>query len=141
MGRAVGVDYGLRRIGVALSDPRKIIATPFGTIETAKQPKETVLRLLQALSGHEIDLFVVGIPYRLKGTFGEIEPEIRRFIAALEEAQKAPVFTLDERLTTAQAERSLREGGMRRKERAKVVDKVSAALLLQSYLERMQIDR
>lgn len=140
MGRMVGVDYGLRRVGVALSDPRQVIASPLTTIQTGKTHAETVLSLLQALKTVTIELFVVGMPLHLNGTSSPMCTVVSQFVEALRQAQAAPVVIYDERFTTALADRLLREGGLNRKSRSQIADKVSASLLLQSYLERLQRD-
>jgi putative holliday junction resolvase len=135
MARIAAVDYGTKRIGVALSDPGKIIASPLTTLENGKEIAQTVARLLAVLAAHEIEEIVVGMPYHLSGLPSPLCATIRHFMEMLRQAQTAPVVAVDERLTTALAERLLKEQGLRRKQRSKIVDKLSAALLLQSHLD------
>ncbi len=139
--RIVGIDYGLVRIGVAVSDERKIIASPMMTFRAFKQMKETVKELLKELLLHsqtnkyEIEEIVIGLPLMMSGKRGLQADEVFHFVELLREETAIPIVTWDERLTTVQAERAMKEGGMSRKKRAKVVDKVAAVIILQNYLE------
>lgn len=139
--RIVGIDYGLVRIGVALSDESKILASPLMTYHASKQMKETVKGLLAELLRHsethryEIEEIVVGLPLKMDGKRGLQADEVMHFIELLREECAIPITTWDERLTTVQAEKAMREGGMSRKKRSKVVDQVVAVIILQNYLE------
>lgn len=132
--RVVGIDYGLKRIGVAISDENKILATSLGVMEAHHQSKETIRRLIELLKSYQIEKIIVGYPLHLSGKAGLLADEVKLFITALQEEMGCPVLPWDERLSTVQAERSLKEGGMRRKKRAKIIDAVTAVILLQSYL-------
>lgn len=142
--RVIGVDYGMSRIGLALSDERKIIATPLQTVLTEKKTEQTVAKLvallneLQEKERFEIEEIVVGLPLMMSGKTGFQADEVKHFVALLAESTTIPILTWDERLSTVQAERSLRESQMTRKRRSKVVDIVSAAIILQSYLDSKQ---
>lgn len=139
--RIVGIDYGLARIGIALSDESKIIASPLRTITSEKRAELSVTKLLQELAKHQEENrytlleIVVGLPLMMSGKPGLLADEVQHFVELLRAATSIPIVTWDERLTTVQAERSLRESNMTRKKRAKIVDNISAAILLQSYLD------
>jgi len=139
MARVVGLDFGLARIGVSLSDNSKIIASILGKIQTKKQTAATIQDLLALLTPYkdEIELIVLGNPLHLNGKVGHMADEVAHFKSELEANGPYPVLLWDERLSTLQAERSLREGNVNRKKRAKVVDGVAAAILLQSYLDSL----
>lgn len=139
--RIIGIDYGLARIGIALSDEMKIIASPRATIPCQKKIEETAKTLLEEMDrikkdkDCDIEEIVIGIPLRMNGQVGVQADEVKALAAVLESLVKTPITLWDERLTTVQAERSLREGKMSRKKRTKFVDNVAAALILQSYLD------
>ena len=143
--RLVGIDYGMSRLGLALSDERQIIATPFRTIQAQKKEERTIasvvatLSEIQQLYACEIEEIIVGMPFMMNGRKGFLADEVKHFIELLAQATSIPIRAWDERLTTVQAERSLRESEMTRKKRAKVVDIVSAAIILQNYLDHKHI--
>jgi putative Holliday junction resolvase len=139
--RIIGLDYGMARIGVSISDERKIIATPLMTIQAHKKSEHTAVKVvkdlqaLQETKGFIIEEIVIGLPLLLNGKTGLLADEVKHFVELLRKLTPIPVTLWDERLTTVQAERSLREGTMSRKQRSKVVDSVAAVILLQSYLD------
>ncbi len=139
--RLIGIDYGMKRIGIALSDERQIIATPFQTVQAETKTELTIAKILvllteiQSTKECEIEEIVVGLPLMMSGRTGFQADEVKHFVHLLEQATSIPVRMWDERLTTVQADRSLRESQMTRKRRSKVVDIVSAAIILQSYLD------
>jgi putative holliday junction resolvase len=139
--RLVGIDFGMSHIGLALSDERQIIATPFQTLQTQKKTEQTIITLLAVLDDFkqkndcEFEEIIVGLPLMMNGRKGLLADEVQHFIELLTKATTIPIKTWDERLTTVQAERSLRESQMSRKKRSKVIDVVSAAIILQSYLD------
>lgn len=145
--RLVGIDFGMSRLGLAISDERQIIATPFKTIQAEKKAELTVAKIVDALNeiqkshGCEIEEIIVGMPLMMSGRKGLLADEVVHFVKLLSEATSIPIRTWDERLTTVQAERSLRESQMTRKKRSKVVDIVSAAIILQSYLDHKHISK
>ncbi len=132
--RIAGIDYGLARIGVAISDPYKIIASPLKTVLNQKSLKETVGLVLQELQNYAIEEIVVGMPYRLNGQNSFSSDETNFFIEELKRQTTIPIKTWDERLTTVQVERAMKENNMSRKKRSKVIDAACATLILQSYL-------
>lgn len=141
--RTLGIDFGIARLGLAISDERKVIASPLITFQAEHRTEYTVKKLLEALdklqetNNYEIDLIVVGLPLMMSGKMGVIADEVKHFVSLLSQATTIPIITWDERLTTVQAERSLRESNLTRKRRSKVVDIVSAAIILQCYLDSL----
>lgn len=135
-GPVLGLDLGARRIGLAVSDEDARIAFPAGYL--TREGLEKDLEALQALiSERSIVRVVVGLPRRLDGREDTGAEAARRFAAALSEKTALPVDLQDERLTTVEAERALREAPARRRRgRKQVVDAMAAALLLGTYLER-----
>lgn len=133
MGRVLGIDFGDRRFGLALSDPTRTICRPFEVVEGEKN----VLARVAALIGEEgIDQIVVGLPKNMDGSIGPKARTVLAFVERLEGAVPVPVETLDERLTTVEAERSLAASGLSRDARKRRVDAVAAQILLQSWLAR-----
>jgi len=143
--RIVSLDYGLARIGVALSDERKIIAIGSLTIAAEKKAEQTAqkvaseLKKLAETQKFAIEKVVLGLPLKMDGTRGLQADEVAHFAELLKQHLECEVVLWDERLTSVQAERSLREGNLTRKQRAKQVDKVAAVLILQSYLDSLGI--
>lgn len=136
MARILGIDYGRARIGLALSDPKKIIASSLPTIKTKKTIEESVESLLKEVNLNEVEAIVIGLPLLLSGKESEMSLEVKKFAACLEEKSHLPVILWDERLTSKQVEKLLIEGGVKRKKRAQLADQMSALLILQSYLDR-----
>ena len=130
----MGLDYGTRRGGVALSDPSGLIAQPHGVIDQERQELEGELRRL--VEEMEVELVVVGLPISLSGSEGPAARAARAFADRVAELTHLPVELADERLSTVAAEAALREGGVRGPESRRMVDRVAAALMLQSYLDR-----
>lgn len=134
----MALDYGRRRIGVAVSDPTRTIASPRGVVPNADppdRPPPALLELLERLQPSEV---VVGIPLQMDGTEGEMAREARRFGRRVAERTGLPVIEWDERLSTAAAERELRAttSRRRRRERKGLADAIAASMLLRGYLER-----
>ena len=137
MGRILAIDYGTKRTGIAVTDPMRIIATPLETVLTT-----TLLSFLKAYAQREaVDEFVIGMPKTLKNEDSQIAPEVRKFVVALKSAfpEKA-VHEVDERFTSSMAMKAMIAGGMKKKDRQTKgnVDKISATIILQSFLEQSQ---
>jgi len=131
----LAVDPGSKRVGLAISDPAGTIAQPLTII--AAEPRETLAaRLAEVAQKHEVARIVVGLPRRMDGSFGPEAKAARELAGEVRAASKLPVELVDERLTTAAAEKSLLAGGMRRDKRRANIDRVAAAILLQSHLDR-----
>lgn len=132
--RALGVDPGSRRIGLALSDEERIIASPLDTLQVTA--RERAVRDVAALvAEHGVTQVVVGHPLRLDGSEGEAAKLARWFAERLRAVSGVPVELWDERLTSAGAERALRSAGVKARDQRGKVDRVAAAMLLQSYLD------
>lgn len=132
MGRVLGIDYGDVRIGVAVSDPAGIIATPLTTLRA-----DRALGEIRALCTQwQVERIVVGLPLNMNGTEGPQAARVRAFIGDLQRAlPDLPVETWDERLSSKAGERVLLEAGASRARRREVLDKLSAQIVLQSYLD------
>ena len=137
MSRILGVDLGTRRIGLALSDPTGTLASPYEVLQRSGDAARDRKAIIAAAVDAEAEKIVVGLPKSLSGKKGPAEKAARAEVDALREAAPAgmEIDLYDERFTTVIAQRSLIEAGMRRDARKKVVDKVAAAVMLQSYLE------
>ncbi|MBE0541399.1 MAG: Holliday junction resolvase RuvX [Verrucomicrobia bacterium] len=134
--RILALDHGTKRIGVAVSDELKIIATPLEYI-LAEPFADCLARLKEIVREKEVDLIIVGMPRNMDGTYGPAALKVQEFVAVLKDALTIPIKTLDERLTTVQAQKFLIQGNVRRAQRKEKVDKTAAAILLQSYLDSM----
>ena len=135
--RVLAIDHGTKRMGIAVSDELKMIAQPLEYIP-AEPFAAFLARLKDILREKEVDLVVVGLPRNMDGSYGPAALKVQDFVAALKGAITIPIKTLDERLTSVQANRFLIEGNVRREKRKEKVDKTAAAILLQSYLDGMQ---
>ena len=133
--RYMGVDLGTKRIGIALSDPMGMIASPFAVIGR-KGGKADLQEVVAIAQDYDVEMIVVGIPVDLKGQQGVAAQHVSGEIEQLRSLASVPVETYDERLTSAAAQRALRSGGLDSRGQRGVVDKVAAAMLLQSYLEQ-----
>jgi putative holliday junction resolvase len=132
--RVLGVDYGQKRIGLALSDETGTIAQSLDYI--AGGGIAAVSREIARVGAdRKVGKIVVGVPLRLDGTKSEQTERTLVFVAELRHATTIPVAQWDERLTTAQAERVLIEGNVRRSDRKQKIDKLAAQIMLQSYLD------
>lgn len=138
-GRVASIDFGLKRIGVAISDENRVIATSLGVVFAKKTTRETVEALACHFQKYTLSKIIVGHPMHLNGKEGFLADEVRFFVSHLKEKFSCDIVLWDERLSSVQAERSLKEGGMQRKKRAKVIDAVAAVILLQSYLEFLSL--
>jgi putative Holliday junction resolvase len=132
--RILALDHGTVRIGVALSDELKMIASPLEYIP-AEPFGEFLARLKALIAAKEVEQIIVGMPRNMDGSYGPAAEKVRAFIATLQETITVPIRTWDERLTSSQANRILIAGNVRRDQRKEKVDKMAAAILLQSYLD------
>lgn len=137
--RILGIDYGERRVGVALSDPMGLFASPLTVLERGRKLKKTVGEIAALVQKHEVGEVVVGLPLSMSGELGSKAKEVRAFVIRLREGLDVPVVEWDERLTTVAAERALIEGRVRRERRRNVIDKTAAALILGSYLDHRRM--
>jgi putative Holliday junction resolvase len=133
-GRVLGLDLGDVRIGVAISDPDRRLAVPFGTVHTgAPADLKAIAELVRE---HEVTLIVVGHPLMLSGRAETRARHAEEFVAALRQVLSVPVELHDERLSTVEADKALREAGAGSRDRRAAVDRSAAAVVLQSYLDR-----
>jgi len=137
-GRVLGIDYGTKRVGLAMSDPLRVIAGPVGTWENNAAFLD---RLASLIHEEAVTLVVVGMPYAPDGGKGTKAREVDGFIAQLRRRHPVPVVAWDESYTSVEAQRILIAGGKRRKQRrAKgAVDVMAARLLLQQFLDAQPV--
>lgn len=139
MSRYLGIDYGEKNVGLAMSDGQGIISQVFRTIRktSAKDAdKEVILELLAIIKEYDIAELVVGLPKNMNNTYGEKARQTLEFIDLMREYIINPIHTWDERLTTREAERMLIQADISRKKRKKVVDGIASQLILQGFLDR-----
>lgn len=138
MGRVMALDVGDVRIGVAISDIMGIIANPLETY-WRKNDDSDYAYFAKLCADKEVATIVVGLPLSLSGADNPQTEKTRAFVENLQKTVNVPIKFLDERLTTVSAERVLIEGGVRRENRKKVIDKVAATIILQNYLDYNKI--
>lgn len=134
--RIMGIDFGLVRVGLAIADPLRLFATPYGTFTR----KEAISRLVDVRDREGLERIVLGWPLRLDGTEGETVSLVRKFERQVEGALPGvPIVRWDERYTSVMAERAVRSSGRRRTVRSEKhrIDAAAAAILLQSYLDAL----
>ena len=136
MSRILGIDYGVKRIGLALSDPLKIIAKPYRTI-SGSTPSEIILFLKNIIKEKDIDKIIIGIPYTLKNKNSEMTEKVIEFIDFIKSNLSIDVSAYDERLTSQIAKQSLILQGIKTGHNKEDVDKTAAAIFLQNYLDEI----
>ena len=134
MSKVLAVDWGERRIGVAVSDPTRLLARALPTIYT-DNPKDAVRQVASVVTEEEVEEIVVGLPLNMDGSRGEAAESAEKMARRLREATRLPVRMWDERLTSSEARRMLRERGQRVGKDKGKIDARAAELLLQSYLD------
>jgi putative Holliday junction resolvase len=132
--RILAIDYGAKRVGVAVSDPTGTLATGLPTLErrSGERLRDAITRLV---SEHDVGEVLMGLPLNMSGTSGPRADEVRRFADELRQHLEIPVTLWDERLSTVRAQRVLRERGVKARAGKKHVDRVAAVLILQNYLD------
>lgn len=137
--RILGLDYGSKTVGVAISDPLGITAQGLETIFRERESKlrKTCARIDALVEEYEVEKIVLGFPKNMDGSQGERCEKTLEFKEILERRTGLPVELEDERLTTVAAENVLKESGVRREHRKETIDKIAAVFILQSYLDRM----
>ena len=133
--RAIGIDLGEKRIGVAISDSSGNLATPYEVVFRTGNRDQEHQQIRAIVEEVEAEILVIGLPLSLDGSEGKAAQGAREEAKAIAQVISVPVEMHDERLTTVEAERLLREQGLKGPERRKVVDKVAAAILLQAWME------
>lgn len=136
MSRVLALDYGLRRIGVAVTDPTRTIASPLTTLKRREGKRPPWAEIARIVEEQEVAEFVVGLPLNLDGEEGEWAAEVREFGAQLARRFERPIHWIDERLTSVMAERAVRGLGLRKgqREEKERIDAAAAALILQAFL-------
>lgn len=132
----MAIDYGKRRTGIAVSDPLQIIAGGLETVETAR----LIDYIRDYMSAEPVELIVVGMPMQPNGMPSENAARVKNFVARLKKVVAVPVEFYDERFTSVLAHRAMLDGGLHKKERRNkaLVDKISATIILQSYMESVR---
>ena len=132
MNPILALDFGRARIGAAISDELQFLAHPLETIPANEQAPSRVAEIVRE---KKVDHVVAGVPRQMNGQIGRAATEVLQFVEKLRAILPCPVVTWDERLTSAQANRVLLQGNVRRSDRKQKVDAMAAAILLQSYLD------
>lgn len=134
MGRILAIDYGMKRTGLAVTDPLRIIATALDTVNTA----DLIDYLKKYFQKEEVEKAIIGLPKRLNNTDSETAPAVRKFMETFKAAfPEKPIQAVDERFTSSMAQKAMIAGGMKKKDRQVKgnADKISAVLILQSYMQ------
>jgi putative pre-16S rRNA nuclease len=134
-GRVLGLDVGSRRIGIAVSDPLGITAQGLETLQRQNK-RQDMAALERVIRDHQVREIVVGLPLRMSGAEGTQSEKMQAFADDLRKRFRLPVHLWDERLTSAEANRLLRETDMSIEKRAKAVDRMAAVLILQAWMEK-----
>jgi putative Holliday junction resolvase len=134
MGRILGLDFGLRRVGAAISDPGRSIASPLEVYER-RDPTQDARHYRELIREHEIDRIAVGLPVHTTGREGELAALARQWGSWLASVTALPVVYIDERYTSVEAENLMISSGLRRQKRKALRDKLAAQILLQAYLD------
>ena len=137
MNRILGIDYGSSKIGLALSDPLKIIAKPFETIDNISDEKSLKI-ICSMIDEYFISEIVIGLPITLKNSFSKQTSIVEKFIELLKEKLSIKITVVDERLSSIEAKKSLIQQGVKTGLNKKEIDKTAAALFLQSYLNTIE---
>lgn len=138
--RVMGLDFGSKTVGVAVSDALLVTAQGIETIQRKSPGKlrQTLARIEILMEEYQVEQIVLGFPKNMNNTEGERCEKTLQFKEMLEKRCKVPVYLWDERLTTVAAEQSLIESGVRRENRKQYVDKIAAVLILQGYLDSLR---
>ena len=139
MRRILGLDYGTKTVGVALSDELHITAQPLETItrKDANKLRKTYARIEELVKEYDVEKIVLGLPKNMNNTVGERGEDTLSFRDALVRRTGLEVILWDERLTTVASEKVLMESGVRRENRKKVIDQIAASMILQGYLDSL----
>ena len=137
--RVIGLDYGSKTVGVALSDELMLTAQPLTTIHRDRPTKlrQTLAQIEQIIEQYDVDRIVVGWPKKLDNEEGKRCEKTKEFGDMLENRTGLEIIYQDERLTTAQADGVLEQGGIRKDKRKQYIDKMAASLILQNYLDTL----
>ena len=141
--RILGLDYGSKTVGVALSDPLGLTAQALETIWRKQENKlrQTLARIEELIKEYQVETIVVGYPKNMNNTVGERAEKALEFKEKLESRTGLPVVMWDERLTTLEANRTLMEAGVRRENRKQYLDGLAAVFILQGYLDYLRLNQ
>jgi putative holliday junction resolvase len=135
MGSLIGIDYGAKRIGLAVGDQRAGIASPLVVVQARGDLALQAQSVLQAAADYDVDAFVVGLPLNMDDTEGPAAKAVRQFGAELAKQSNRPVHYFDERLSSVEADERMRPAELSRKKRKATSDAVAAQVILQGYLD------
>lgn len=143
MMRILGLDYGSKTVGVAVSDPLGLTAQGVETIWRKQENKlrRTLARIEELVSEYQVERIIVGYPKNMNNTVGERAQKSLEFKEMLEKRTGLPVVMWDERLTTVEANRTLMEAGVRRENRKQYMDELAAIFILQGYLDSLSMNK
>ena len=133
--KTIGIDYGTKRLGIAVSDPGGMIAMPFRVLDV-RSDADAVKQVCDLCVEESAELIIVGLPLNMDGTSGEMVENVEKFVKILSGRTEIPIKTEDERLSTSMVERVLLDADMSRNKRKGVRDKLAAQVILQSYLDK-----
>jgi putative Holliday junction resolvase len=136
--RILGLDIGDSRIGVAISDPVEIIATPL-TVITRDDDNTAIAAIIHLVGQYDVKRIVIGLPYSLDGSIGRQANKVKDFVDKLSQSTSARIELRDERLSTVAAERLLRGAGNKKARRRSHLDAAAAAFILQGYLDSLKV--
>jgi len=138
--RSLGIDLGEKRIGISISDPTGLIAQPLSTLQRRLGKRFPMSSLISIIEKYQVEDIILGLPLALSGKDTPWTLTVREFAVTLEDRFKLPVHLVDERFTSSRAERIIRTLGITKRNRRdkKLVDKISAVLILQSWLDSQQ---
>jgi putative Holliday junction resolvase len=136
--RTLGLDIGDKRIGVAISDPEEILASPLAII-TREDDKKAIDDIIKLVDQHNVERIVVGLPYSLDGSIGGQANKVMDFAERLSQYTRASMEIWDERLSTVAVERLLREAGKKKAKKRERRDAAAAAFILQGYLDSLKV--
>jgi len=132
--KILGIDYGEKRIGLALSDPSNTVARSMKVLKR-NETRSWLGEIKAIVHQNKVEKIIIGLPRNMNGSLGEKGKEVLAFVKVLEKVVRVPIVTWDERLTTVSAEKVLRQAELSRKKRKDILDKLSACIILQNYLD------
>jgi len=135
MSRIMAIDWGEVRVGIALSDEGRMIASPHSVLKRSHSLRKDMEKISSLIEENDVALVVIGVPRQMDGTRGLAAERVMEVVEKLRSELTVPVDTCDERLSTAEAQKILIDGDVSRKKRKGVVDTIAAALFLQTYLD------
>jgi putative Holliday junction resolvase len=136
--KVLGIDYGRARLGLALSDEGGVLASPLPPLERTRSTDADVRKLARLAVEQRVGRIVIGLPLHMNGSEGEMAEEVHLFAELVKRGTGLPIGLIDERLTSAEAERVLVEGNVSRRKRKGLRDSLAAVLILQADLDRMR---